>query len=91
MFGRILKRFCHHHDKNIAPFLRQSNPLVECEKQYKKTCLENIKNTKQPHIEETKIFVENHILIHSQSKYLPIQIQYFDNNKIYKVLIHLTK
>lgn len=90
MFGRILKRFCHHHDKNVAPFLRQCNPLVECEKQYKRTCLE--KNTKPPHIEETKIFIDNHTLIHSQFKYLPIQIQYVDNNnKIHKILIHLTK
>lgn len=83
MFGRILKRFCHHRDTNIAPFLTPCNPLVECEK---------ICNTKPPDIEETKIFIDNHTLIHSQFKYLPIQIQYVDNNnKIHKVLIHLTK
>ena len=92
MFGRILKRFCHHRDTNIAPFLKPCNPLVECEKQYNKSCLENSKHTKLPHIEETKIFIDNHTLIHSQFKYLPIQIQYVDNNnKIHKVLIHLTK
>jgi len=90
MFGRILKRFCHHHDKNIAPFLRPCNPLVECEKICNTSYKEQ--NTKLPHIEETKIFIDNHTLIHSQFKYLPIQIQYVDkNNKIHKVLIHLTK
>jgi hypothetical protein len=89
MFGRILKRFCHHHDKNIAQFLRPCNPLVECEKTCNTTY---VKNTKPSHIEETKIFIENHILVHSQSKYLPIQIQYLDNNnKIHKILFHLTK
>jgi len=88
MFRQIIKRFCHHRDKNIAHFLTPCNPLVECEKKCNTSYQEN---AKPPCIEETKIFVENHTLIHSQSKYLPIQIQYFDNNKIYKVLIHLTK
>lgn len=89
MFGQILKRFCHHRDANIAQFLRPCNPLVECEKKCNNPYLEN---TKPPHIEETKIFIENGTLIHSQSKYLPIQIQYVDNNnKIHKILIHLTK
>ena len=87
MFGQIIKRFCHHHDKNITSFLRNCNPLIECEKKCNTTHLE--KNIKQPYIEETKIYIENGTLIHSQSKYLPIQIQYVDNNnKIHKVLIH---
>uniref|UniRef100_A0A6C0HBT8 Uncharacterized protein n=1 Tax=viral metagenome TaxID=1070528 RepID=A0A6C0HBT8_9ZZZZ len=89
MFGRILKRFCHHRDTNIAQFLTPYNPLVECEKKCNHPYVEN---TKPPHIEETKIFIENGTFIHSQSKYLPIQIQYVDNNhKIHKILIHLTK
>lgn len=90
MFGRILKRFCHHRDTNIAPFLRPCNPLVECEKICNTSYKEQ--NTKPPCITETNVFVENHTLIHSESKYLPIQIQYVDNNnKIYKILVHLTK
>lgn len=89
MFGRILKRFCHHRDKCITQLPNASNPLVECEKTYNKRDLEN---NKPPGITETSIFIENGTFIHSQSKYLPIQIQYVDNNnKIHKILVHLTK
>ena len=89
MFRRILKRFCHHRDKNIEQFLIPCNPLVECEKKCNTSYKEN---TKPLCREETKIFIENHTLVHSQSRYLPIQIQYVDNNnKIHKILVHLTK
>lgn len=89
MFGRILKRFCHRRDKYIMQLPNACNPLVECEKTYNKRDLEN---NKPPGITETSIFIENGTFIHSQSKYLPIQIQYLDNNnKIHKILVHLTK
>jgi hypothetical protein len=72
MFGRILKRFCHHHDKNIAQFLKPYNPLVECEKAYNTTSL---KNTSPPSIKETKTYIENNIFIYNEISYLPIPIQ----------------
>jgi len=72
MFGRILKRYCHDRDTNIAKFLKPYNPLVECEKAY---TIPHFENTNPPSIENTRIFIENHSLIHHQINCLPIQIQ----------------
>jgi hypothetical protein len=80
MFRPIIKRLCHHHTKDIVCLPKPCNPLVECETKFI-----------TPYVEETKIFIENYSLIHSQTKYLPIQIQYFYNNKICKVTIHFSK
>ena len=89
MYGRILKRFCHHHDRNIAQFLKPYNPLVECEKA---PTVHHFENTNPPSIEETKTCIENNNFIHDEINCLPIQIQYVDNNnKIHKILVHLTK
>lgn len=86
MFRTIIKRFCHHHSKNILYLPKPCNPLVECESKYIKTPIEETKENK-----ETKIYVENYKLVHSQNKYLPIEIQYFDNKKMCKVTIFLSK
>ena len=53
MFGRILKRYCHDRDTNIAKFLKPYNPLVECEKAY---TIPHFENTNPPSIENTRIF-----------------------------------
>jgi len=88
MFRPIIKRLCHHHTKDIVCLPKPCNPLVECETKFITPYVEKEKN--HVPVEETKIFIENHSLIHSQTKYLPIQIQYFYNNKICKVTIHLS-
>jgi len=89
MFRPILKRLCHHRTNNILYLPKPCNPLVECESKCSTPYVEKEKNPFP--VEETKVFIENHSLIHSQTKYLPIQIQYFDNNKICKVTIHFSK
>ena len=91
MYGRILKRFCHHRDRNIAQFLKPYNPLVECEKISNTSSLEN---TNPPSIEETKICIENNCFIYNEINYLPIpiQIQYiYKNNKFNKEEIYFKK
>jgi len=90
MFRPLLKRFCHHHSKSILYVPKLSNPLVECESKSVEPYLETSKAC-VPVVEETKIFVGNNNLIHSQSKYLPIEVTYFFNNKICKVSIDLSK
>jgi hypothetical protein len=89
MFRPIIKRLCHHHTKDIVCLPKPCNPLVECENKFITPYVEKEKSPVP--VEETKIFIENHSLIHSQTKYLPIQIQYFYNNKICKVTIHFSK
>jgi hypothetical protein len=89
MFRPILKRLCHHRTKDIVYLPKPLNPLVECETKFITPYVEKEKS--HVPVEETKIFIENHSLIHSQTKYLPIQIQYFYNNKICKVTIHFSK
>jgi len=77
----ITKRLCHHHSRSIVPITPVfSNPLVECEGKIKK---QNIK--------ETNIFIDNNYkLVHSEEKLLPIQIHYYNNNKLCKITIHLS-
>lgn len=88
MFRPLIKRLCHNRTKDILYLPKHCNPLVECES---KCSTPPIETSITPIIEETKIYIENYTLIHSQNKYLPIQIQYLDNNKICKVYIHLSK
>jgi hypothetical protein len=88
MFRPVLKRFCHHHSKNILYVPKLPNPLVECESKSITPYVEPPKKC-VPVVEETKIFVGNSTLVHSQNKYLPIEVTYFFNNKICKVSIHL--
>jgi hypothetical protein len=90
MFRPIIKRLCHHRSNNIVYLPKPCNPLVECESKFITPYVEKEKEKSHVPVEETKVFIENHSLIHSQTKYLPIQIQYFDNNKICKVTIHLS-
>lgn len=87
MLRPIIKRLCHHHTKDIVCLPKPCNPLVECETKFITPYVE--KNI-TPIVEETKIFIENYSLIHTQNKYLPIQIQYMIDNKIYKVFVHLS-
>jgi hypothetical protein len=66
--------------------------LVECESKHIKPLIEEKKENKESiENKETKIYVENYKLVHSQNKYLPIEIQYFDNTKMCKVTIYLSK
>jgi hypothetical protein len=44
-YQTIIRRFCHHHSRDIFSMPKLSNPLVECE--YK--C-----NKKKPEIQQTK-------------------------------------
>ena len=66
-FQNIIRRFCHHHSRDIP---KLSNPLVECEIQHK--CIK----------QETKM---------QETKTLPIQIQYYKNNKLYKIVVDIQK
>jgi hypothetical protein len=66
----IIRRFCHHHSKDILHTPKPCNPLVECESKYK--CIKK----------EEKI---------QQTKTLPIEIQYYNNNILYKILIEIPK
>jgi hypothetical protein len=74
----LLKRFCSH--KSITEIPRKMNPLVECETQRHKLI-----NPLEIHkyLDNYKIF--------NEFKPLPIQISYFENNKMCKITIHLTK
>ena len=87
MFRPLIKRLCHHYTKDIVYLPKHSNPLIECESKCSTPFIE--KNI-TPIVEETKIYVDNNSFIHSQNKYLPIQIQYMIDNKIYKIFIHLS-
>jgi len=67
----IIRRFCHHHSRDILYTPKPCNPLVECESKYK--CIKH--DTK---IQQTK-------------KPLPIEIQYYNNKILYKILIEIPK
>jgi len=34
-YQTIIRRFCHHHSRDIFSMPKLSNPLVECENEYK--------------------------------------------------------
>lgn len=76
----IIKRSCHHHSRSILYLPKPSNPLVECEGK---------SNCKTSCIKETKIYINDKHLIHSQQKLLPIQIQYYDKNTICKITVEI--
>jgi len=78
-FQCLLKRFCSH--KSITEMPRKMNPLVECET----IRVELSKQTSEIHkyLDNSKIF--------NGFTPLPIQIGYFENNKMCKITIHLTK
>jgi hypothetical protein len=86
MFRPLIKRFCHHHSNNILYLPKKCNPLVECET---KCITPYVEKSQTPLVEETKVFIENYSLIHSQNKYLPIQIQYYDKNTICKITVEI--
>jgi len=44
-YQTIIRRFCHHHSRDIFSMPKLSNPLVECEYKYIK---------KEPEIQDTK-------------------------------------
>lgn len=74
----LLKRFCSH--MSITEIPRKMNPLVECETFRHKL-------VKTPEIHK---YLDNY-KIANEFKPLPIQIGYFENNKMCKITIHLTK
>ena len=67
-YQSIIRRFCHHHSRDIFSMPKLSNPLVECENRHK--CIN----------QDTKI---------QQTKPLPIQVQYYKNNKLYTIVIEV--
>jgi hypothetical protein len=62
----IIKRFCHHHSRDIFSIPKLSNPLVECE--YNKKKIES-----------------------QETKPLPIQVHCSEKNKLYTIVIELSK
>ena len=75
----LLKRFCSH--RSITEMPRKMNPLVECE------TLRHELRKKSPEIHK---YSDNHKIFNEFTQ-LPIQIGYFENNKMYKITIHLSK
>jgi hypothetical protein len=45
-FQNIIKRFCHHHSRDIFNIPKVSNPLVECENKHKCIKPDTKKNSK---------------------------------------------
>jgi hypothetical protein len=43
MFSTLIKRFCHHHSKNILYLPKPCNALVECECKHIKPLIEEKK------------------------------------------------
>ena len=80
----ITKRLCHNHSRSILYLPKPTNPLVECEDIIKKpqTC-------KTPYTKETKIYINDNNLIHSQQQLLPLRIQYYDKNTICKITVEI--
>lgn len=59
---------------------KQTNQLVECDS--------NI-ILEKPFVKETKIYINDNNLIHSQYKLLPVRIHYFDKNTICKITVEI--
>jgi len=78
----IIKRSCHHHSRSILYLPKPTNPLVECESN------SNINSNTQG-VKETKIYINDNNLIHSQDKLLPVKINYFDKNNICKITVEI--
>lgn len=78
-FRSLLKRINYRNSSSLA---KGANPLVECETAVKNnTC----KHVKEIHINK---FIDNY---RTYSEIKPIQIEYFEKDKIYTVIIHLSK
>ena len=74
----LLKRFCSN--RSITQIPQKMNPLVECESLRHEV-------SKTPEIHK---YLDNYKIV-NEFKPLPIQISYFENNKMCKITIHLTK
>ena len=90
-FGNTIKRFCHHHSRDVLYVSKKINPLVECEKIYTaaKACLKSQDVTGVNTTSRMSVYVGNK-LVHIQHNISPVSIHYFDEkNKLCKIDVHI--